>query len=128
MNIFFLDSNPKVAASYYCNRRCIKIILEIAQMLCTSYNLQNHNTPYKSAHINHPMSKWVRHSKENFIWTCEHGLALCHEYTRRYGKIHSCQKIITDCYVNMDKLVFSRNEFSDPPRCFGEFASIIDVV
>ena len=36
----------------------------------------------------HPCTIWAQ---ENYRWLIEHGLALCAEYTHRYGKVHSCQ-------------------------------------
>lgn len=36
MNIFVLDPNPRIAAKYHCDKHVVKMILETAQMLCTS--------------------------------------------------------------------------------------------
>ena len=43
----------------------------------------------QKAHFNHPSTVWVRSSYANLAWTIVHGLALCAEYTHRYGKIHA---------------------------------------
>ena len=43
----------------------------------------------QKAHFNHPSTKWVRETHANLAWAIVHGLALCHEYTLRYGKIHA---------------------------------------
>ena len=51
---------------------------------------------YKSTHVNHPCTLWVRDSKENFNWTIQHGIALCDEYSFRYGKTHASKKVIQD--------------------------------
>ena len=102
MNIFFLHRNPKQSARYYFNKHCIKIILEVAQMLYTAhwmiYGVEHDWSdhlpdlkPYRKTHYNHPTAKWVRQSKENYMYTCQMGLELCYEYTRRYGKIHKTQ-------------------------------------
>lgn len=97
MNIFFLHLDPKVNASYYFNKHCIKIILEICQMLYGVHHVQNTDfsehfmKPYKLTHKNHPMSLWARQSANNYKYVCLVGLELCYEYTRRYGKIHACQ-------------------------------------
>ena len=37
MNIFYLDENPWVNAEMHCDKHCVKMILETAQMLCTAH-------------------------------------------------------------------------------------------
>lgn len=104
MNIFFLHTEVSRSAKYYFNKHCIKIILEIAQMLYTAHWVtqscsdwvNKHETelkvaPYKKTHFNHPTCRWVRQHFNNYVYTCQMGLELCYEYTRRYGKIHKSQ-------------------------------------
>jgi hypothetical protein len=43
---------------------------------------------YKSTMINHPCTIWTRQSTRNYDWLCKHTLALCEQYTKRYGKTH----------------------------------------
>jgi hypothetical protein len=38
------------------------------------------------------------------MWAAVHALELCNEYTKRYSKIHSCQKGI-EHLCNMDNLI-----------------------
>ena len=42
--------------------------------------------------MNHPCSKWLRESKDNYIWLCSLGLALCNEKIYRWekNKAHAC--------------------------------------
>jgi hypothetical protein len=47
---------------------------------------------YSATHINHPSAIWVRKSKENYIWLANMLLALCEEYTYRYGKTHKVER------------------------------------
>tara|TARA_X000001036_G_scaffold324941_1_gene303516 strand:+ start:713 stop:1165 length:453 start_codon:yes stop_codon:yes gene_type:complete len=102
MNIFVLDKNPHVAAMYACDRHVVKMILESAQMLCS---VQPEGTaPYKRAFYNHPCTKWVRASSANYDWLIEHALALCAEYSRRYGKVHKSEKVIDWCDANRPEL------------------------
>jgi hypothetical protein len=49
---------------------------------------------YRKTHDKHPCSIWAGLSNTNFDWLSQLGLALCKEYTYRYGKIHKCQEII----------------------------------
>jgi len=44
----------------------------------------------KGAFRNHPCTQWAAKTHQNLAWLIRHGHALCNEYTRRYGKVHSC--------------------------------------
>ena len=48
----------------------------------------------------HPMTMWVASSLENYIYACRIGIALTLEYTRRYGKIHTCAEHLLWLYDN----------------------------
>jgi len=102
MNIFVLDKNPHVAAMYACDKHVVKMILESAQMLCSVH--PEGTAPYKRSFYNHPCTKWVRASSENYDWLIEHARALCTEYTRRYGKVHKSEKVIDWCDANRPEL------------------------
>ena len=97
MNIFVLHHNPIVAAQMQCDKHVVKMILETAQMLCTVAHAEGFPAPYRATHKNHPCTLWVGKSKQNWDWLIDHGLGLCKEYTRRYGKIHQSQKHIEWC-------------------------------
>jgi hypothetical protein len=95
MNIFVLSEDPQQAARDQCDKHVVKMPLETAQMLCTA--LRQHgcdDVPYKSAHAKHPCTLWTAACRDNFLWLVEHGLELCAEYTRRYGKVHASQAVI----------------------------------
>ena len=36
MNLFYLDRDPVIAASYHYDKHKVKMVLEAAQMLCTA--------------------------------------------------------------------------------------------
>ena len=121
MNIFVLDGDPVLAAQYHCNKHVVKMILEAGTMLSTAHWLAQlaHRRrslsefkrvgdvqkwlsyaaspeqlpPWKISHVNHPCSVWTRESLDNYRWHSELGLALCAEYTRRYGKRHRSQSV-----------------------------------
>jgi hypothetical protein len=98
MNIFFLSLDPEEAARFHCNKHVVKMILETAQLLYTSHWVRESPLPedaYKKTHPNHPSSRWIRESLRNYTWLCRLGLALCAEYTFRYGKIHVTQRRLT---------------------------------
>ena len=117
MNIFYLHSNPKVAASYFYDKHKVKMILESAQMLCTAHiALGNENVPYKKSHLNHPSSVWVRANNENYQWLYNHMLALGEEYTKRYKRTHltitKCKDILAVAPLNIPT-----GSFNEPPQC-----------
>jgi hypothetical protein len=97
MNIFFLHDSPVVSAQAMTNKHVVKMILETAQLLSTAHHvLDSENTGfleqlYKPTHKNHPSSIWTRESLANYDWLYRHFLALCKEYTFRYGKIHATE-------------------------------------
>ncbi len=110
MNIFVLSKNPRKAAKWLCDKHINKMIIESCQMLYIAIWVcwwNNHiedkdprlNTaPLNSKNqrgfarpkmfINHPCSKWVRESINNYLWLCNHVHEMCLEYQRRYNREH----------------------------------------
>ena len=98
MNIFVVDNDPKVAATMLCDKHVVKMIIETAQMLCTvAASLGHQNVPYRPTHTKHPCTLWAGESKDNWGWLVTHGLEMCAEYTRRYGRRHKTQDVIEWC-------------------------------
>lgn len=96
MNIFVTHPDPIISAKNLDDKRAIKMILETAQMLSTAIhvNVDPLLAPYKVTHKNHPCSVWIRESNANYQWALDHMVALCGEYTIRFGKIHACERLI----------------------------------
>ena len=93
MNIFVTSESPIECAEFLDDKRCVKMVLETAQLLSTTMSLSSLSSgPYKLTHANHPCAKWARESVGNYHWLVEHFEALCAEYTRRYGKVHKCEE------------------------------------
>lgn len=92
MNIFVLDTCPKLAAIYQPDKMLVKMVLETAQLLSTARRFidgdEGNEHLYKSTHINHPCSKWVRESLENYKWLLNHFFYLANEYRNRFNKQH----------------------------------------
>jgi hypothetical protein len=116
MNIFILSILPDEAAEQHCDKHVIKMILETTQLLyhCLAFfneenwgvtlefQLKTNKTliemqengqkvnlkPYTSGkgHMNHPCSKWVRESVQNYKWLCQLGMSLCKEKMIRWPK------------------------------------------
>lgn len=96
MNIFVLDTDVKLAAQAHVDKHCVKMILETTQLLNNALIVGSpgYQPVYKQTHKNHPCSIWATESVDNFRWLNNLGLALCEEYTFRYGKTHKCQPIL----------------------------------
>jgi hypothetical protein len=93
VNIFVLDSNPIIAATYQVDRHIVKMPTETAQMLCIAHTITKSGFDIPRnwsprGHWYHPCSKWVRESLSNYYWLVLHGLALCETYKFRYNKSH----------------------------------------
>ena len=94
MNIFILDSDHDECARAHIDKHVVKMPLEAAQILCTVMVRNGMDAVYKPTHTGHPCVRWADKSTSNFEWVREYGLALCREYTYRYGKVHKCQQVI----------------------------------
>ena len=126
MNIFVLHDNPRLAAQMACDKHCVKMILESAQLLCSPY--PKGEAPYRRTHYNHPSSQWVRASEGNYRWLIEYSYSLCNEYNLRYAKHHKSFSIIRWCEENMYKLKFPTNRLTPFPQCMPDKYKGEDVV
>ena len=110
MNIFYTDHDPDVAAQSLPDKHIVKMPVEAVQMLvsaCVRHGIQpsvmtKAGTIHKGGYHRHPSTVWAGDNRSNFTWTLLWGLALCREYTRRYGKVHFAQG-------QLDRLVHSIN-------------------
>ena len=119
MNIFVLNNDPVIAAQESCDKHVVKMILETGQMLSTAhrvldgelyYDMSKGDRPrkikrwrldgiredmlWKASFVGHPCTQWCMESHLNYNWLCTHGVALCEEYTYRYGKTHKAEKLL----------------------------------
>ena len=119
MNIFVLDESPQLAAQMMCDKHVVKMIVESAQMLSTAHRVLDgeqytelspnnrrikrwkspyvliEETLYKASFVGHPCTQWVMENDKNYYWLAEHAYKLCKEYTRRYGKVHKSEDMIS---------------------------------
>ena len=126
MNIFALSKSPSQSAIEMLDKHVVKMPTETCQMLHTNILYMQYvsiwdNEPQlkdlkafhkntsselmKPAMLNHPSTIWARQSLDNFEWLFEHGLALCDEYTHRYGKCHGSFHRIHDCHAFQDTVL-----------------------
>ena len=117
MNIFFLDMCPIKAARYHCDKHTVKMILEVAQMMSTAHHVyETKQAPYlyKPTHKNHPMSKWVRESMDNYNWAFNHLIALLNEFHKRRGKAHKTGEKLKYLQHNPN---LPLKGLTEPPQC-----------
>ena len=128
MNIFFLDTDVKKCAQDHCDKHCVKMILETAQLLCGVHHVvgTQNQIPYKLSHKNHPCSIWTRESLTNYLYLCELGMELCAEYTSRYGKKHKSEQVIMWCIGNKPNI--PDLGFTEPPKAMPDEYKVPDVV
>lgn len=128
MNIFYIDESPIIAAQMQCDKHIPKMIVESAQMLSTAHRMldgteekrlsksgkrtvkyyKHHDDIlekylYKAVHFNHPSTLWTRESAGNYVWHYMHFIALCDEYTYRYGKVHKSYELLSDVLGKIPK-------------------------
>ena len=107
----------------HCDKHVVKMLLETSQLLCTAHRELDDNSfaddagLYKATHKNHPSAVWVRQSRSNYRWTYALLIALCKEYTLRYGKTHKTQRLgivgsLRRCPDNLPV-----GYFTAPPQC-----------
>ena len=98
------------------DKHVVKMIIEYAQLMSTAHrvldgvvtegksqsgrkqkkyiiNDERESILYSATHINHPSAIWVRQSTENYLWLSNMLIALCEEYTHRYGKTHKVERV-----------------------------------
>ena len=117
MIIFYLDKQPHISAIYHCDQHVVKMILEYAQLLSTTWRWFAEHQPvchygtetelkwtlrpdckkildlcYKSTHVNHPSAVWVRQSRHHYLYLVRMYDALCLEYKNRYDKDHQTKE------------------------------------
>jgi len=120
MNIFALTKDPVLSAQQMLDKHVVKMPTESCQMLHTNSLYFHYKSVYgtepslkelkefhvfinsklmKPAMLNHPSTIWARTTKANYMWLYNHAIALCKEYTFRYGKIHGTEKRIGDSFT-----------------------------
>ena len=120
MNLFVLDNCPIEAAQLQCDKHVVKMIVESAQMLSTVHRMldgvqtrvpsksgktmskawtlpdSRNDVLYRAVHMHHPCTVWTGETNNNYNWHYAHFVALCDEYTYRYGKVHATDKLLRE--------------------------------
>ena len=149
MNIFYVNSDPEVAARSMVDRHVVKMILETAQLLSTAHRVIDGEEyvgqsqsgrkakrwrlsgnvdaiMYAATHINHPSAVWVRENSANYNWLYDHLLALGREYTHRYGRTHLTIDKLGDILKDAPENIEQSNVMTKMPSCMDK-QYIVDV-
>lgn len=122
MNIFFLDDDPYLAATYYGDKHVGKMLIECCQMMSQALRnndllkLSHIGTVYAPTHERHPMTLWVSQAQATYRWTYEHAIALAQEWVHRYGKPHGSASMLTTLGVGLTAMPKGTG-WRNPPRC-----------
>lgn len=125
MNIFYVDKDPVVAAQMMCDKHVVKMILESAQMLSTAHrqldgdDYADTHKLYKNAMVNHPSTIWVRSSHMHYRYLYDLFVALCDEYTYRYGKQHASDRQLRVPLAKAPDNI-PQVTWNPPPQCMPE--------
>tara|TARA_R100001509_G_scaffold15317_1_gene7801 strand:- start:1235 stop:1825 length:591 start_codon:yes stop_codon:yes gene_type:complete len=103
MNIFALDMSPKTSAQMMMDSHVIKMPTESNQMINTILDYLGVDAAWRPVMLNHPCTIWARQTSQNFQWLREHCLALCKEYTVRYGRKHKVEILMEEYSEQMDE-------------------------
>ena len=148
MNIFYLNKSPEICAKEHVDKHVVKMIVEYAQLLSTAHRmidgdqvegksktgrkvkrwiLPNPNKDaiiYKAVHYYHPSAVWCRETKEQYLWLYGLFKALGHEYTYRYGKVHSTNfklnQLLSEAPQNIKK-----DGWREPPPAMSHYPQCI---
>jgi len=143
MNIFFIDKDPRIAAQMQCDKHVVKMVIESAQMLSTAHRLldgiehfeetangrkirrwrledEREDVLYKAVHMNHPCTIWTRKNSANYFWHYEHFIALCDEYTYRYGKTHATDTQLRNPLSRLPKNIALADKITMPALAIEE--------
>ena len=139
MNIFYLDNDPVKSAELHCDKHVVKMIIEYAQLMSTAHRVLDgemyvdktannrrikrwcladkhmEEVVYKASHINHPSNIWIRSSDSHYQFVYDMFVALCNEYTHRYGRVHLTEEKLKDILQQLPNNITSA-DFVDPPQ------------
>lgn len=104
MNIFYVDSDPIIAAQSLIDCHVVKMPIESAQMLSNIFSVEElarKDCPRtqkgeirRHYNKNNRFCRWALHSQENYDWLWRHAYALCEEFEYRRGKEHYIKNLI----------------------------------
>lgn len=109
MNLFVTSPDPETCARDLDDARVVNQLRETCQLLSTAVRYALRSTDdqtyfildgdrlqdalYAKAHEHHPVTLWVRSSRQAFQWTVDHVVALSNEYHLRFTGTHKSAQL-----------------------------------
>jgi hypothetical protein len=122
MNVFWLDDDPRTAASYHADQHVSKMLLEAAQILSTAARLNGAHDPdlYRATHEKHPAVLWAAESRANWTRLNEFARALNAEYVERFDhdEPHASWRMLQG--LDSAALPLPEGPATEPPQCMPE--------
>jgi hypothetical protein len=151
MNVFYLHSNPIIAANLQCDQHVIKMSTEYMQMLCTAHRVldgqqyydktaagrriarwklpdDREQTLYKACHVNHPCNVWLRESTANYNWLYQLWKYTAKAYSARYNKIHATEFVAQAGDLKQPPHNIPKGPFTEPPRAMPDQYKVNNVI
>lgn len=125
MNLFVLDTEPRIAATMQCDKHVTKMSIEYAQILSGAHHL--HQSPhtaqmYKLTHRKHPATLWTAAHPEHYRWVYALACATWDEYTHRYKKIHASSRLRV--ILAAPPLMTVVHDPTPPPQCMPDIYKV----
>jgi hypothetical protein len=138
MNVFFLARYPIDAAAAHCDKHCVKMILESAQLLSTAHRVldgdskfqlqdERNDVLYRATHRNHPSAIWVRSGVDQYRWVHDLLYYLIYEFRSRYGKPHATERL-QPYLIEAPHNIEWDTPWTDPPQCMPDDCKQDDTV
>ena len=149
MNIFYVHTDPKLAAQQHCDKHCTKMLAEYGQLLSTAHRVLDgqkvitknkrggrmttylfedevkEKTFYKSCYVGHPSNIWLRDSKANYEWLHACFIELGKEFVKRYNKKedHMTIQKLADITATPPKNI-SNKPFTGPTPAMPDYCKV----
>jgi len=117
MQIYYTDKDPARCAANLPDSLTNKILVEVAQILCTVCHKYGIDAPYKATHENHPFVKWASESWFHWAWLYQYANELHMNYreSHKTDRIHKSWAIAHELPTPIRLLM---KPFATPPRVF----------
>jgi len=121
MNVFCSHSDPVISAKVLADKHVVKMCTETAQILSTALHARglSYDDLYRPAYVKHPCCLVAAENESYFAYSLRHGLALCAEYTHRYGRTHAAETVLarikglTDPHTDFSTVLWDPNAHAD---------------
>lgn len=77
---------------------------------------------YKAVHHYHPCTVWTCETNSNYNWHYKHFVALCDEYTYRYGKVHATDTKMRTLLKRPPVMTNYSNDITTIQTCHGRLS------